>query len=242
VSAADLVEQAVTRHGAVAFDGASELVADVACGGSAFALRFKRGALTRFEGRISTGFPRSVLSPYPKPGLRGVFERDRVRIETDDGEPVAERRDPRAAFRGRRNLWWDDLDLLYFAGYALWNYMTTPFIFRRPGFELEEIDPWREGDERWRRLHARFPADIPTHSPEQDFYFDEEGRLRRLDYTAQVFGSWAKAAHYCREHRELSGLLVPTRRRVTPRRPDNKPLFGPTLVWIEIHGVELVQT
>jgi hypothetical protein len=239
VPASELVEQAVAAHGPDAFDSASELVADCAVGGVAFAMRFKRGAMSRFEGRVSTREPRSVLAPYPKPGQRGVFEGDRVWIETEDGEPVAERRDPRSAFGGRRNLWWDDLDLLYFSCYALWNYMTTPFLFRRPGFEFEEVEPWQEDGERWRRLHVRFPADVPTHSPEQDFYFDADGKLRRLDYTAQVFGGWAKAAHYCREHREFSGLLVPTRRRVTPRRPNNKPLFGPTLVWIEVHGVKL---
>ena len=240
MAAADLVELAVARHGGTAFDGAGELAIDMSCGGFAFAMRFKRGALSRVAGRVSTREPRTVLTPYPKPGQRGVFERERVWIETDRGEQVVERRDPRSAFGGRRNLWWDDLDLLYFAGYALWNYATTPFLFRRPGFELEEVEPWTEGGELWRRLHVRFPADIPTHSPEQDFYFDAQGTLKRLDYTAQVFGGWARAAQYCREHRDFSGLLVPTRRRITPRRPDNKPLFGPTLVWIEIHDVQLV--
>jgi hypothetical protein len=240
VAADDLVELAVSRHGAGVFDRTAELAVDLSCGGAAFALRFKRGALSRFAGRVSTTEPRSELTPYPKSGQRGVFERDRVWIETDAGELVAERSDPRAAFGGRRNLWWDDLDLLYFAGYALWNYMAAPFLFRRPGFELEEVEPWHEDGERWPRLHVRFPADLPTHSPEQDFYFDEQGTLRRLDYTAEVFGSWAKAAHYCREHRDFSGLLVPTRRRVTPRRRNNKPLFGPTLVWIEVHDVQPV--
>ncbi len=228
------------RHGVAAFERAGELAVDLSVGGAAFVLKFKRGALSRFAGRVSTREPRAVLAPYPEPGRRGVFERDRVWIETDGGERVAERADPRSSFGGRRNLWWDDLDLLYFAGYALWNYMTTPFLFRRPGFDLEEVEPWQEDGERWRRLHVRFPQDVPTHSPEQDFYFDSDGTLRRLDYTAEVFGRWAKAAHYCREHRDFSGLLVPTRRRVVPRRRNNKPLFGPTIVWIEVHDVQIL--
>jgi hypothetical protein len=237
----ELLDRALEAHGGgERFRSASEIVAEIACGGFAFAMKFQRGALARFEGRISTGEPRSVLSPYPRSGQRGVMERGAVRIETDAGEVVAERSDPRPAFRSlRRQLWWDDLDLLYFAGYGLWNYLTTPFCFMRPGFEVAEIEPWAEDGLRWRRLHARFPADVPTHSREQVFYFDEAGRLMRLDYTAEVFGSWAKAAHYCFDHERFDGILLPTRRRVFPRRRDNRPRPRPTLVWIEVSGVRL---
>jgi hypothetical protein len=240
VPANDLVERAVAAHGVEAFDAAREIVVDMSSGGLAFAVRFQRGTLSRFRARVSTGEPRAVFTPYPREGQRGVFERDAVRIESEEGEVVAERKRPREAFRGlRRNIWWDDLDLLHFAGYALWNYTTTPFLFRRPGIELEELEPWQEDGERWRRLRARFPPELPTHSREQDFYFDESGRLRRLDYTAEVIGSWAKAAHYCHEHRDFSGLVVPTRRRVTPRKRNNRARAHPVLVWIEISEVAL---
>jgi hypothetical protein len=239
VAAQDLVDTAIEAHGGMArFQSAQEIAARVRCGGFAFAMRFKRGALDRFEGRVSTSEPRAVLSPYPDPGKRGVFERGSVRIESDGGELLAERANARASFGGlRRQLWWDDLDLLYFAGYALWNYVMAPFMFARPGFELEELEPWTENGERWRRLHVAFPDDIDTHSREQDFYFDERGLLRRLDYTAEVFGGWARAAHYCWEHRPFEGLVVPTRRKVFPRRRDNRPRARPTLVWIEFADV-----
>ncbi len=232
----DLLERAIEAHGgAERFDSVREIAVDMRCGGAAFAMRFKRGALANIQGRVSTNEPRTILSPYPRDGQRGIFEHGRVRIETEGGETIAERERPRECFNKlRRKLWWDDLDLAYFAGYALWNYATTPFLFRRPGFDLQEIEPWYERGERWRRLRVRFPADVPTHSPEQDFYFDESFRLRRLDYTAEVFGSWAKAAHYCHDHREFSGLVMPTRRRVVPRRRNNKPAPGPTLVSIAI--------
>lgn len=241
MSATELLELAIEAHGgAERFAAAPELVADLHVGGAALAMRFQRGKLADYQGRVSTTEPHVVLSPYPRPGHRGVFDRNSVRIESDGGEPVAERRDPRAAFRKlRRNLWWDDLDLLYFAGYALWNYVCTPFIFQRPGFELDEMEPWDEDGERWRRLHVCFPASVPTHSREQVFYFDDEGKLRRLDYTAEVFGSWAKGAHYCYEHKRFSEILVPTRRKVFPRRRDNRPRSHPTLVWIEVDDVRL---
>ena len=240
MSGLDLLEHAISAHGADALDAASEIRVDMSVTGWAFAMRFKRGALAHVQGSVIPGAPHSALSPYPRSGMRGVFDHDSVRIERDDGTVVEQRADARHAIKGlRRNLWWDDLDLLYFAGYALWNYMTTPYLLQRPGFELEEREPWEENGERWRRLHVRFPAEIPTHSREQDFYFDAEGKLRRLDYTAEVFGSWAKAAHYCHEHRRFDGLLVPTRRRVVPRKRNGRPRPGPTLVSIEIHDVAL---
>jgi hypothetical protein len=61
----------------------------------------------------------------------------------------------------------------------------------------------------------------------------------RLDYTAEVFGGWAKAVHYCRDYRNYSGLLVPTRRQVLPRKSDGHPRNFPTLVWIEVEEVAL---
>jgi hypothetical protein len=204
-------------------------------------LRFQRGKLADFTGTVSTREPHTVLSPYPKPGQRGVFDRGRVRIETDDGDVRSERENPRAAIRRlRRNLWWDDLDLLYVAGYALWNYMCAPFMLAWPGFELTEREPWEEDGERWDRLHVVFPDDISTHSREQDFYFDEKGLLRRLDYTAEVFGSWAKAAHYCWDHEQFSGLIVPTRRKAMPRARNGKPRRGANIVSIRLGEVALV--
>jgi hypothetical protein len=239
VAGTDLLARAIEAHGgAEHFRSAGHLVVDLRCGGFAFTMRFQRGALAQLEGRVSTTEPHAVLSPYPRAGQRGVFDRGAVRIESDAGEPIAERSQPRAEFRKlRRKLWWDDLDLLYFAGYALWNYMSAPFMFLGDGFEVEEIEPWQQDGERWRRLRVRFPDDIPTHSPEQDFYFDDAGRLRRLDYTAEVFGSWAKAAHLCFDHKWFSGLLVPARRRVYPRKPNNRPRPRPTIVSIDIDSV-----
>jgi hypothetical protein len=242
VPATELLDEVIAAHGGIErYSSAGEIVARVASGGFAFVMRFQRGALEGFEGRVSTSEPRTVISPYPREGQRGIFEPEAVRIESDRGEVLAERSNPRAAFRSlRHNLWWDELDLLHFAGYALWGYLTTPFMFLRPGFELEELEPWQEDGERWRRLKVVFPPDIPTHSREQVFYFDDTGLLRRLDYTAEVFGSWAKAAHLCFDHRDFEGLVVPTRRRVYPRRRDNRPRPRPTLVWIDISEARLV--
>ena len=58
------------------------------------------------------------------------------------GRVIAQRLDPRAAFHGlRRQYRWDDLDFIYFAGYATWNYLVTPFLFLRDGFAFRLLDP-----------------------------------------------------------------------------------------------------
>jgi hypothetical protein len=241
VAAEELLERAIEAHGGSArFDSANEVAVHVRCGGWAFPMKFQRGSFADVRETVSTKEPRTVIHSYPGPGRRGIFERDGVRIESDSGEVLAERSDPRAAFRKfRRNFWWDDLDLLYFGGYAIWGYIGAPFLFRRPGFEVEEAAPWEEDGEVWQGLKVRFPADVPAHSREQVYYFDERGLIRRNDYTAEPFGSWAKATHYCWDHREFSGLVVPTRRAAMPRRRNGRPVRAMTLVSIAIEDVTL---
>jgi hypothetical protein len=241
MSAADLLEQAIEAHGGLGrFTSAKTVTAHLGTGGWAYAMRFQRGALSDFSGTVSTSEPRAVLSPYPKDGQRGVLEGGRVRIESADGTVVAERSSPRAAFGSfRHNLWWDDLDLLFFASYALWGYLSAPFMLTRPGFEVFDAEPWSEGGETWRALRVRFPEDVPAHSREQTYYFDERGLIRRNDYTAEVFGQWAKAAHYCWDHKDFSGLVVPTRRKAMPRRRNGKPVERIGLVSIRIHDLKL---
>ena len=235
----ELLDLAIAAHGGMErWRSLNTIAVRISVGGGLLAAKWKLHA-RRGEGRTECSKPRSVFSPYSGPGRRGVFEPNKVWIETEDGNLLQERKDPRAAFRGlRRTIYWDYLDLLYFAGYALWNYLCAPFFLAMPDFELREIEPWDEKGERWRRLQVHFPPRIPTHSREQVFYFDDRGLLRRLDYTAEVVGSWAKAAHYCFDHKTFSGLVVPTRRRVLLRRADGRAVPGPVLVWIELADVK----
>jgi hypothetical protein len=241
VAAAELLERAIeAQGGAERYDSASQITTHMRVSGWAFVFKFQRGKLANVTGTVSTSEPHTVLAPYPREGARGVFDRGAVRIESDTGEVLAERADPRAGFRRfRRNFWWDDLDLLYFGGYALWGYMNAPFMFRRPEFDVEEDEPWQEDGETWRCLRVRFPDDVPAHSQEQRYYFDERGLLRRNDYTAEPFGQWAKATHYCWDHAEFGGLVVPTRRKAMPRRRNGKPLRALGLVSIAIDDVSL---
>jgi hypothetical protein len=104
-----------------------------------------------------------------------------------------------------------------------------------PGFVLEEIEPYEEMGETWRRLQVTYPDQFPTHCKKQVFFFNDKGVLQRLDYTADVVG--VPGAHYCFDHQNFDGLLVPTLRRVVSR-VGSKPLpSGPTAVLVQIGDV-----
>ncbi len=163
---------------------------------------------------LSTREPHVVIHDYPNQGQQAVF----------DGSD-----EPRAAFPKWR---WDAEDFAYFSSYAMWNYLNLPFLLLHPGVEVSPQPPRPDG---LTRLRVTFPPDIPTHSREQELTFDADGRLLRHDYTAEVVGGWAKAAHLCSDYRKFGGLWMPTRRRVYPRGPGGRPLKAPTLVAVDIH-------
>lgn len=220
-----LLDEAIAAHGGMdAFEALDELEVSLRCGGVALATRGQPGAISQLEARVFLRDPRVRFLDWPEPGRTGVLDSWESRIE-QDGE-VVESRSGR-----RRSLRWDPLQVLHFAGYALWNYMTLPFLLVRPGFEVQE-DPDR------RRLRVTFPEALPTHSRRQVFHLDESGRIARHDYTAEVFGKWATAAHKCLAYERHAGLVVAVRRRVVPRGPGGLALPGPTLVSIRIDRVE----
>lgn len=188
---------------------------------------------------VDTTDPRVVMKDFPEPGCTtALLGAQRVETRDASGKVLRRRDDPRRAFRHpRRALYWDDLDFAYFSGYAMWCYLTLPFLLLHRGVSLERFDRAPDGSAV---LTARFPDYLPVHSPMQSFHFDPGGRLVRHDYTAEVVGSWAKAAHLCSDYRRFGGLWLPTRRRVYPKAPSGRPLPGPTLVAIDIHDARPV--
>jgi hypothetical protein len=232
----------IDAHGGLErWHAVNEIVISASVGGASLSVKRQGKAIRNLQGHISPARQYVVFVPYPQTGQRGVFEGGTVRIESDRGEIIAERSDARNAFRGfRQQLWWDKLDVLYFCGYALWTYLTIPFILTRPGFEARELDPWEEGSDTWQRIGVRFPSGIDTHCREQTLYLDDTGLVRRHDYTSEVFGAWAKAAHYPFDHQTFDGVVLPTRRRVFLRRGNNRPFTAITLIWIDIETVRLL--
>jgi hypothetical protein len=176
--------------------------------------------------------------PFGQQNQHSSFQPDRVAIETNNGQVVEERANPRESFRDHKfESPWDRLQLAYFAGYAMWTYMNTPFLFALPDVKTEELESWQEHGEAWRRLNVTFPERIATHSAQQTFYFDRQGLLKRHDYDVDIAGG-TPAAHYVSAPTDVSGIVVPTKHRIFPRQPDGSSAPAPLVVSIDINEIE----
>jgi len=118
----------------------------------------------------------------------------------------------------------------------MWTYLTVPFSLTWAGFEVSEIEPWQEQNETWRRLRVTFPPSVASHSTEQTFSFGADGLLRRHDYEVEIVGN-SPGAHYVSDYQDVSGLLMPTRRRVFVRQPDNTPALDTLAISIDLSDI-----
>src|SRR5258708_3917897 len=231
----DLLALALESHGGQArLDEIRTVTAELTIGGALWDLKGKTGALqdARYEGDVHV--QRATLARFTAPDRRVRFTRDRLVLETDAGAVIETRDNPRSAFIGHsRESSWDDLHVAYFSGYAMWTYLTQPFLYAYQGFEAREIEPWEEAGEIWRRLEVIFPAYIASHTRRQVSYFGSDGLIRRHDYEVDVLGG-STAAQYISSYREFGGIVTPTRRRVYALGPNNRPIPEPILVSIDV--------
>jgi len=173
-------------------------------------------------------------SDFGAPGRVAIYRPDRVSLEDADGSVSMHRDEPRSSFEGHiETTLWDQLHLAYVNGYANWENFTAPFLMAGPGFQTEELAPWQENGETWRRLFVWFPQTIATHAAQQTFYFGPDGLQRRIDYCCEIAGN-VEVTHYCTEHKTFSGITLPTRRRVLRRDAKGNVAPAPVLVDISI--------
>jgi len=237
MSRPEIVNEIIEAHGGVErWRSLKSLDVELSAGGFLFTMK-RVTRLNHVRLLADVAEPRLVFRDFPDSGQEGEFRGDKEVVVTDsNGEIAARKENPRTGFGNlRHQFYWDKLDFLYFAGYATWNYLVTPFLFLRDGFKFEEVEPGSETENYAKKLVVIFPESLPTHCRKQTFYFDEKMLLRRLDYTAEVVGGWARAAHFCDDYRDFDGLKIPTRRRVLPKFIGNYPVPWPTLVAIDIH-------
>jgi hypothetical protein len=126
-----------------------------------------------------------------------------------------------------------------FSGDAAWSDLIQPFLYTYPGFACEEIAPWIENGEQWRRLKVAFPEDLARHGSEQVSYFGPEGLLRRHDHRPAAHGGTA-CASYAAGYRDVDGIRVPTRRRVYAIDAHGRPLPQAPLQSVDVHHIAFV--
>ena len=235
-----LLEQAENAHGGLdCWNKFHSLTAHLHVGGALWGLKGHAGFLSAADVKVDLKREFTSHSPITNPSQKSSFTPDRIAIETTDGKTVEELLNPRDSFRGHTvETPWTTLQALYFAGYAMWTYLSTPFLLTRPGVESAELEPWQEHGETWRRLRVHFPKDIATHSDVQTFYFDESGLLKRHDYDVDISGG-SPGAHYVCNLKAVSGIIFPTKRRVLGRAPDGSSQPDPIVVSIDLSEIVL---
>jgi hypothetical protein len=157
---------------------------------------------------------------------------------------IESRDNPREAFTGlEMEDKWDDLQFVYFCGYALWQYFNFPYFLTQDAISSIELPPHQESGHTWRVLEVTFPPQsvFASHNKIQRYYFDEKFQLRRHDYAPDVLGG-AAAAHYCFDEVVVGGMTFAGMRRVVAVGEGEVPmLYGPvpTLINLLFTKIEL---
>ncbi len=227
-------QKAIKAYGGIElWKNSKFLEAEVSVKGLAFTLK-RRPFFNHANIKMEIERPFSKLTPIGKnKGVSGILDGPDVRLENENNEVIAERKNARQYFPfGKRLFYWDDMDMAYFANYAFWNYYTLPRLLMNENIE------WTEKSEGL--LVAKFPESIPTHNNIQEFHFDKEtGRLVQHNYTAEIISKLAKAANVVIEHKKTGNFIYPTSRLVTPRNNKGKALKRPILIDITVHNFRL---
>jgi len=138
----DLLNLAIAAHGGwERWQGLSRLTASAKIGGGLWVLKGKAGILDNLLFEVDCHRQYVVIKPLSS-SEHMVYTPIRTAIESIDGKILESRDNPRAAFEGHSiETEWDNLHLVYFSSYAIWTYLTTPFLLKLPNVQTEEIEP-----------------------------------------------------------------------------------------------------
>src|SRR5271154_2207754 len=233
----ELLDRAVAAHGGLdRWNQVKSITASASITGGLWPLKGQADALNDVRFEVDTTQQRLTMD-FAGQDKQSVFEPRRVVIQRRDGTLTETREDPERSFDGHQpQTPWDDIHLAYFTGEALWTYLTTPFLYTRPGFVTEEITPIEADGEMWRRLKVTFPDHIATHTRQQISCFGPDGLLRRHDFTIDVLGG-APSLLYAAGYRDVGGIIIPATRRGYAYQGDYQLVPEPLLVAIDMHGI-----
>jgi hypothetical protein len=138
-----LLKLAVEAHGGLrAWNRLRTLTANVSIGGALWDLKQLPGLFQNSRVEVKLHH-QEVVTHLPDLNEKIIFVPHQVSVESEAGNTIETRDDPRLAFAGQtQDTPWDKLHAVYFSSYALWGYLTAPFSYTSPGFEVEEVEPW----------------------------------------------------------------------------------------------------
>jgi hypothetical protein len=230
----NLLVLALEAHGGLErWNEFTTLNTELSIGGAIWHAKQQPGLLADKVFEVDMHAERVTITPFSTADRRSVFVPARLVLETLDGRIVESRDHPESAFAGQTlETPWDKFHVAYFASEALWTYLTSPFLYTYPGFESEEIDPWHEDGEVWRRLKVTFPAYIASHTKTQITHFGPDNLMRRHDYTVDILGG-TSGANYVSDYRNFQGIRMPTKRRIYGYDQNGQKVPEPLLVSID---------
>lgn len=233
-----LFAEVLEAHGGLSrWNEFSRVEARIATGGRLWALKGQPQDDTPRLMSVALRTQWASVQPFGAPDQKTDFTPDRVAVEKLDGRVVADLRSPRDSFAGHAlETPWTPLQRAYFNGYALWNYLTAPFLMSLPGFTVREIGPVTDHGETWRGLQVHYPSNVASHSRVEEFYFDADRLIRRHDYRVDVAGGFA-TQHYTDDIVEFDGIKVPTRRRAYRCDANGQILPNELMVAIDLSDI-----
>lgn len=234
------IEKALAAHGGVnKWLAADQLIAKVSVGGLNYMRHFRFESFSDITAQVDTKTFAISLSPFLKQGQVGVFEKTRLRIETDAGEVLRERPNTNGWFSKLcRNFYFDDLDLLYALAQQVWSATMLPFVLAAEGVKTELLPSQHDGMAKLTRLQVELPEDMPSAGTRQVYGFDATGLLKRVEYTSRV-RPWDSVVHLCDHHESFNGFIYPTTRRIYPQAIAGMPLRMLTVGWIDVEDVSV---
>lgn len=236
-----LLEEALNAHGGIeTWRRFTELSINAVNDGALWGIKYQVGyAKKPVKLTFDLQREKSCHTSFVDPGVTTEVTPDRVRIYAPDGTIVEDKVAPRQTFDGHTlQTPWDRAQLAYFSGYAMWSYLTTPFLLAWPDFEIQDAPSWIEDGEEWKGIKVTFPETLAYHSKEQIYYFDGSGLLRRHDYDVDI-AKGARGAHYMYDYQTVQGLKFPLHHVVRIPGADNKPMPEPIVVDIQISAIAL---
>src|SRR5215469_12126028 len=134
----ELLAQIIDGHGGIdSWNRFERVEATIVSGGGLFRLKGVPQDSTPRRMTVWLQEERSSVFPFGAPDQRTMFTPESVAIEKLDGTIVRHRQAPRDSFAGHQmDSAWDPLHRAYFNGYAMWTYLTTPFLLAMDGVRI----------------------------------------------------------------------------------------------------------